>query len=86
MKITNCKQGGEYFADTSSHSPGGVAGSKWGTINVLTDAKFHTLTGNVSGVSNTTSGSAPTIPAGTIIEGDFSALQLHSGSVIAYFA
>jgi hypothetical protein len=45
---------------------------------------LHTLTGNLAGVANVTSGSAPTIPAGTILYGNFVAYQLHSGSVIAY--
>ena len=88
MNITNCKQGGVFFADTETHDSetGVAADSKWGTINVIADAKFHTLAGNLAGLANETEGGAPTIPAGTIIEGQFEALQLHSGAVIAYFA
>jgi hypothetical protein len=76
--VTNGANGGAYVGGTSATT------GRWGAIAVLTDAKFHTLTGNVSAVANTTSGSAPTIPAGTVLFGQFSALQLHSGAVIAY--
>jgi hypothetical protein len=72
--------GGQRIGGTSA-----VAGS-FGPILVTDDAKFHTLTGNVSGMANTTSGSAPTIPGGTLLYGRFTAIQLHSGAVIAYNA
>ena len=52
----------------------------------LADAKFHTLTGNLADVANATEGSAPVIPAGTVLYGKFTALDLHSGRVIAYTA
>lgn len=86
MKITNSIQGGKYYGDTSNHTPEGVAGSAWGVIQVIADAKFHTLKGTVAGIANTTSGSAPTIPAGTVVEGVFSELQLHGGAIIVYYA
>lgn len=70
--------GGQLIADTTL-----VAGT-WKTIQVVTDAKFHTLTGNVTGVANATEGSAFTVPAGTKITGAFTGIKLHSGSVIAY--
>jgi hypothetical protein len=54
------------------------------SIDVMTDAKFHTLTGNLTGAANATEGSAHTIKAGTTIDGLFSAIKLHSGTVIAY--
>jgi len=76
--VTNGTGGGAYYGDTANHA-GAVS-----AVQVIADAKFHTLTGNVSGVANVTSGSAATIPAGTILFGSFTALQLHSGSVIAY--
>jgi hypothetical protein len=54
-------------------------------VQVISDAKFHTLTGNITGgLANETSGSAATVLAGTILYGGFSAVKLHSGSVIAY--
>ena len=80
-KITNGLSGGKYIADTSLHSGDYLA------IQVLADAKFHTLTGNITnGIANTTIGDAPTIPAGTTIFGRFTAIDLHSGRIIAYTA
>lgn len=76
--VANGVNGGTYIGGTSATS------GSWRSIEVIDAAKFHTLTGNVSGVANTTSGSAPTITAGTVLQGKFTALQLHSGSVIAY--
>ena len=46
--------------------------------------KFEVLTGNATGVANVTSGSAIAIPIGTTIDGIFTAIKLHAGSVIAY--
>ncbi len=42
------------------------------------------LTGNATGIANATSGSATAIPAGTTIDGIFTSIKLHAGSVIAY--
>lgn len=70
--------GGQLVADTT------LVSGTWRVLSVLADAKFHTLTGNVTGVANTTVGSAPVIPAGTRLTGAFTALKLHSGSVVAY--
>lgn len=86
MKISNAIKGGKLYADTVAHTPEGQGNGPWGVIQVIADAKFHTLTGTIAGAANTTSGSAPIIPAGTVIEGTFSAFQLHSGTVIAYYA
>lgn len=88
MKIDNATQGGQLFDDTTLHSPGGVEGSVWGVIQILTDAKFEVLSGEkpIESASNESSGSAPLIPQGIILEGRFNALQLHSGSVVAYYA
>lgn len=80
VKTTNGLSGGAYYADTDPHT------GDWLAIQVLADAKFHTLTGNLTGVANTTEGNAPVIPAGSTIFGKFTALQLHSGRVIAYTA
>jgi hypothetical protein len=79
-KITNGLSGGVYVGGTSATT------GDWLAIQVLADAKFHTLTGNLTGVANTTEGNAPVIPAGSTIFGKFTALQLHSGRVIAYTA
>ena len=55
------------------------------SIDSLDNAtKFEVLTGNGTGIANVTSGSAIAIPAGVTIDGSFSAIKLHAGSVIAY--
>jgi hypothetical protein len=51
---------------------------------MLTESKIETLTGNVSGLANSSLGSAPPLPAGLVVFGNFTTLKLHSGSVIAY--
>jgi hypothetical protein len=80
-KITNGLSGGIYIADTTART------GDWLAIQVLADAKFHTLTGNITnGIANTTDGSAPVIPAGTVLFGKFTAIDLHSGRIIAYTA
>jgi hypothetical protein len=80
QKITNGLSGGNYIADTTART------GDWLAVQVLADAKFHTLTGNIADIANTTDASAPVIPAGTILFGKFTALDLHSGRVIAYTA
>jgi hypothetical protein len=79
-KITNGLSGGNYIADTTLRT------GDWLAVQVLADAKFHTLTGNIANIANTTDGSAPVIPAGTILFGKFTAIDLHSGRIIAYTA
>lgn len=76
--ITNGMSGGAYIADTNTYS------GSWEAIQILADAKFHTLTGNIANIANTTEASAPVIPAGTVLYGNFTALDLHSGRIIAY--
>lgn len=70
--------GGQYIGGTDT------VNGKFSAIQIIADAKFHTLTGNVTGVANTTSGSAATIPLGIVLYGDFTAIKLHSGAVVAY--
>jgi hypothetical protein len=55
-------------------------------VQVLADAKFHTLAGNITDIADTTEGDAPVIPAGTVLFGKFTAIDLHSGRIIAYTA
>ena len=80
QKITNGLSGGNYIADTTLRT------GDWLAIQVLADAKFHTLTGNIADIANATDASAPVIPAGTILFGKFTAIDLHSGRIIAYTA
>ena len=76
--VNNGFDGGELVDDTTART------GQWNAVQVLADAKFHTLTGNLVGVANTTEGSAPSIPAGTVLFGIFSAVELHSGKVVMY--
>ena len=77
-RITNRTSGSVSIADTNA-----VTG-EFVSIDVMTDTKFHTLTGNLSGAANATEGSAHAIKAGTTIDGIFTEIKLHSGTVIAY--
>ena len=64
------------------------AGRRWTMVQVINDARFHTLTNTLNSgdsLANTTAGSAPLISAGIVLYGNFTALQLHQGIVIAYF-
>ena len=79
-KITNGLSGGNYIADTTART------GDWLAIQVLADAKFVTLTGNLADIANTTEANAPVIPAGTVLFGKFSAIDLWSGRIIAYTA
>jgi len=79
-KITNGLSGGNYIADTT------LRNGDWLAVQILADAKFHTLTGNIADIANTTDASAPVIPAGTILFGKFTAIDLHSGRIVAYTA
>ena len=78
VSIRNSLAGAQYIGGTSANT------GEWSAIQAVTDTKFHTLTGNVSGLANTALGSAIEVPAGLTIFGFFTAIQLHSGSVIAY--
>jgi hypothetical protein len=77
-RITNRTSGAVSIADTNQ-----VTGD-FVSIDVMTDAKFEVLTGNLTGAANASSASAHTIKAGTTLDGLFSAIKLHSGTVIAY--
>jgi hypothetical protein len=80
QKITNGLSGGNYIADTT------LRNGDWLAVQVLADAKFHTLTGNIADIANTTDASAPVVPAGTVLFGKFTAIDLHSGRIVAYTA
>ena len=78
-RITNRTSGSQLITGTSQ-----VTG-EWVSIDSIdAHTKFEVLTGNATGVANVTSGSAIAIPAGVTIDGNFSAIKLHAGSVIAY--
>ena len=63
------------------------------TIQVINDTKFVTLTdtkellrdeGATSKIADATSTNCITVPAGTVLYGNFTAIDLHSGYVIAH--
>jgi hypothetical protein len=79
VRTTNRQNGSVLIANTTQ-----VTG-EFVSIDSLDNAtKFEVLTGNSTGIANATSGSATAIPAGTTIDGIFTAIKLHAGSVIAY--
>ena len=78
VSIRNRTSGAVSIADTTA-----VTGN-FTSIDVMTDAKFHTLAGNLTGAANATEASAHLIKAGTTIDGTFTEIKLHSGTVIAY--
>jgi hypothetical protein len=79
VSIRNRQNGVRLISDTNA-----VTG-EFVSIDVLDDTtKFHTLTGNQTGLANTTSGSAYAFPVGVEIEGNFSEIKLHAGAVLAY--
>jgi hypothetical protein len=77
-RITNRTSGSVSIADTTQ------VNADFTSIDVMTDTKFHTLTGNLTGAANATEATAHVIKAGTTLDGIFSAIKLHSGTVIAY--
>ena len=78
-RITNRTSGSQLITGTTQ-----VTG-EFVSIDSLDNAtKFEVLTGNATGVANATSGSAIAIPAGVTLDGYFTAIKLHAGSVIAY--
>jgi hypothetical protein len=84
-KITNGLSGGKYIASTLAHT------GDWIAIQVLADAKFEWLNGNISGYAEAAFDSviefgAALVPAGTTLFGKFTYIKLHSGRVIAYNA
>jgi hypothetical protein len=79
VRTTNRQNGSVLIANTNQ-----VTG-EFVSIDSLDNAtKFEVLTGNNTGIANVTSGSATAIPIGTTIDGIFTAIKLHAGSVIAY--
>lgn len=76
--IRNFTSGGQHITGTSP-----VTGD-FSAIVCTAATKFKTLTGNLSNVANATLGSAFEFSEGTSFIGKFTAVELHSGSVLAY--
>jgi len=72
--VANGFSGGDFIADTDTHS------GNWTTIDVVTDIVFSGVACNISGLE----GSGATIPAGKQLFGSFTSITLSSGSIIAY--
>lgn len=78
-RITNRTSGSQLITGTTQ------VDGEFVSIDSLDNAtKFEVLTGNGTGIANATAGSAIAIPAGVTIDGYFTAIKLHAGSVIAY--
>jgi Uma2 family endonuclease len=75
-RITNRTSGSQLITGT-----GQVTGEFVSIDSIDNATKFEVLTGNATGVANVTSGSAIAIPAGTTIDGIFTAIKLHAGTV-----
>ena len=78
VRTTNRQSGAVSIANTTQ------VDGEFVSIDVMTDTKFEVLTGNLTGAANAVDASAHTIKAGTTIDGYFTAIKLHSGTVIAY--
>jgi hypothetical protein len=79
VRTTNRQNGSVLIANTTQ-----VTGEFVSIDSLDNSTKFEVLTGNSTGIANVTSGSATAIPNGTTIDGIFTAIKLHAGSVIAY--
>lgn len=70
------------------NSSSGLVTGNWGLISIIDTAKFHTLSANdlvnASILSSVTSGNAPSFSANAEIRTTVTAIQVHSGIVIAY--
>ena len=71
---------GEYGADFISAATGYVTGQTWSAIQAITAATFLELDGNL------TNGYALSLPAGAIVYGRFTLIEIFTGSLIAYRA
>jgi hypothetical protein len=69
---------GRFGGVVISSSSGQVTG-KFGLIQVIENCKFQVLSGSISGNI-----SSVTCPAGILLAGEFTTIQLSTGSVIAY--
>ena len=81
-------QAGCVVRSTTGSSITAPTGRFWEVVQVLNDAKFHTLTNTIASgdsLANITAGSAPTIGAGVCLYGNFTEIRIHSGIVVAYF-
>jgi hypothetical protein len=71
----DCAPQGSTFVNSTNAQTG-----TWYAIQVIADAVFSAMTGNIGGDTFT----GVTIPAGAILYGTFTAFTLTSGKVIAY--
>lgn len=80
------------ISDTDANTFTGTTGLP-DCVQVVNDTKFHTLAdtktqtaneGATAKLADTTAGNCITVPAGMVLYGQFTAIQLHSGYVIAH--
>lgn len=72
--------GGKFIFDTLSHT------GRWFSIVALEDTTINSISGNIEGISDLTTGGSSTITlsANTALYGAFDEITLATGSVIAY--
>ena len=84
--------GGRWVSSAENKITPATGAKAFDRIQILTDTKFHTLTVETGyndgglAVANTTAGSATLIPAGTLLEGRWTEIQIHSGLIRVYEA
>ena len=71
-----------YAGVTFITAAGGAKTGAWFRITTVTATVFSTLTGNITSNSDTMTGVS--FPAGMTIYGDYTAITLTSGSILAY--
>ena len=64
----------------------GALTGEWCAIQCLTDATFTTLTWSKLDTTNGAAITAPTFPQGSVIYGQFAAITVATGTVVAYNA
>jgi hypothetical protein len=81
-QITNLtgRQGGQVIVDTAAYTP--PTGASWHAIQIVQQAVIAAVT--ASSPTNATALVGLVLPAGLVIYGNFTALTLTSGKVIAY--
>jgi hypothetical protein len=81
-RVTNLtgRQGGIVIADTTATTP--ASGASWHALLVVEEAVLAAVTD--TNLENASDLVGKTLPAGLILYGNFTALQLTSGTVIAY--
>jgi hypothetical protein len=78
MSAPTIVRNGRGYKDVFTSASGSQTGQTWTIIQAVQDTAFTTLTGDI------TTGGPSTLPAGSILEGEFTVIHLTSGEVVAY--